>query len=165
MTAGEIRYAIADDVCVIQMEGRLTHTLGISFGLFIDKLFDNCTVRDVVVDLAQAVYMDSTILGLLGKLANEAHRHLQRKVTVAAPCENIRHLLSNIGFDDVFLIINDRIQLAADQREIPVVEKPGSAQASMVRDAHKILMDMNDANAIRFRNVVEMLDQEINARK
>ena len=163
MRAGEIRYAIVDGICVIRMEGRLTYTLGVCFGAFVDGLFDDGTVRDVVVDLAQAVYLDSTILGLLGKMANGAHRHLHRKVTIAAPCENVRQLLRNIGFDDVFVILNDWRQVVPDLREIPMEEQSGSAQAKVVRDAHQTLMKMNDANAVRFRNVVEVLDHEINS--
>jgi len=161
MTAGEVRYAMADGACVIRMEGRLTFTLGVAFGVFIDGLFDDGTVRDVVVDLAQAVYLDSTMLGLLGKLANGVQRRLHRKVTLAAPCENVRHLLRAIGFDDVFIILNDPIHAAPDLRPMPMKEPPECAQAEMVRDAHRTLMEMNDANALRFRNVVEGLDHEI----
>jgi anti-anti-sigma factor len=158
MTTGEIRYALSDGVCVIQMSGKLTFTLGVSFGTFIDTTVDSDAVQDVIVDLADALYMDSTVLGLLGKLANCLHRRWQRKVTLCAPCENVRELLASIGFDDVFVILDARMPATAGTGALPAAEESNIARARIVREAHKTLMDKNEANAARFRSVVEAFD-------
>lgn len=161
MTTGEIRYVLSDGVCVIRMSGRLTFTLGVSFAAFIEKVVDNDAVHDVILDLADALYMDSTILGLLGKLANCLHRRCQRKVTVCAPCENVRELLASIGFDDVFIILDARIPTATSTNALPAAEESAIERATVIRDAHKTLMDKNETNAARFRSVVEIFDRQI----
>jgi anti-anti-sigma factor len=161
MTTGEIRYALSDGICVIQMSGKLTFTLGVSFGTFIENTVDNNAVQDVIVDLADALYMDSTILGLLGKLANCLHRRWQRKVTLCAPCENVRELLASIGFDDVFVILDARMPATAGTGALPAADESAIARAKVVRDAHMTLMNKNETNAARFRSVVEAFDLPI----
>jgi len=161
MTKGEIHYTVNDGTCVIRMEGRLTHTLGVAFGLFIERLFNDESVNAVIVDLSLTDYMDSTMLGLLGKLANRAQHARQQKVTLTAPSDNVQQLLSHIGFDDVFIIENDWCPLATNTQALPPAEASRDTQTRVVWNAHKLLMSLNETNAAQFKNVVELLDVEI----
>ncbi len=161
MTAGKILYTVADGVCLIRMEGRVTYASGPSFSAFIDGLFGDGTVTDVVVDLSQAVYLDSTTLGLLGRLVNATQRQLHRKVTAVAPCDDVNTVLTSMGFDAVLTILKEEGRPGPALRDIPVQERSERERAQIVLDAHRRLMDMSDANAARFRDVVEALEQEI----
>jgi anti-anti-sigma factor len=160
MSNGRILYTIVDGVCLIRLEGRVTHTLGLGFGSFIDKLFEAGTVDDVVVDLRQTTFIDSTALGLLGKLANGVRSRLDRKVTLVSTDADINLLLTNIGFDDVFIMVRDLTRIEEDLREIPRVEPDQRDRAKVVLEAHRTLMDMNEENRACFRDVVELLEGE-----
>jgi anti-anti-sigma factor len=160
-TAGNILYTVANGVCLIRMDGRVTYSLGCSFSAFIDKLFEDGTVSDVMVDLSQTVYLDSTTLGLLGKLANQARRHLQRKITLVSPGTDVKMVLISMGFDEVFTIIQDGARTEESLQDIPAQERDERERARIILDAHRLLMNMNDANAASFRNVVDMLESEL----
>lgn len=161
MTAGRILYAIDDGVCLIRMEGRVTYATGPSFSAFIDKLFAKGAISEVMVDLSQALYLDSTTLGLLGKLANSVYRELQRKVTVISPCDDVNTVLASMGFDSVFIILKNGPCNQQNLQGIPLEQQTEIERAKVILDAHRLLMEMNDANAARFRDVVEALEKEI----
>ena len=160
-TTGDILYAIADAVCLIRMEGRVTYVLGPSFSAFIDRLFEDGAASDVLVDLSQAIYLDSTTLGLLGKLANQAGRRLHRKITLVSPNDDVNTVLLSMGFDEVVTILRNGTRIDEELQNIPVQEKTERERAKVILDAHRLLMDMNDANAASFRNVVDMLEDEL----
>lgn len=161
MTAGRILYAVADGVCLIRMEGRVTYATGPSFSAFIDKLFADGAITNVMVDLAQTLYLDSTTLGLLGKLANSVNRALHRKVTVVSPNEDVNTVLASMGFDSVFTILKDSPSSQPSLQGIPLEQQTEIERAKVILDAHRLLMEMNDANAARFRDVVDALEKEI----
>lgn len=164
MTAGRILFAVSDSVCLIRMEGRVTYSTGPSFSAFIDKLFADGPITDVVVDLSQAEYLDSTTLGLLGKLSNSVHRELNRKVTVFSPGEDVLTVLSSMGFDTVFTILKGGESAPQHLQNIPLEKQAEPDRARVILDAHRLLMEMNDANAARFRDVVEALEKEISSK-
>lgn len=116
--------------------------------------------RDFVVDLAECELMDSTFMGTLAGVAlrlREIGQGGLRAVNV-----NIRNssLLENLGLDHLFTVETGVVASApvllteADQGK----EKDAK---DAVLEAHEALIRADAQNAVKFKDVVEYLRQEL----
>lgn len=69
------RYFVAEreGITFIRMVGNLKYTGSSGFDMFLDDFLSQ-EYRDVVVDLSDAVFIDSTNLGLLARIAERSRR-------------------------------------------------------------------------------------------
>ena len=75
MQPGKILVSHHDDVYLIKLVGDVRVTLCTSLNNYIEAIFQTGNVAEVVIDMLDAVAVDSTTLGLLAKLAIYSHEH------------------------------------------------------------------------------------------
>ena len=161
MSDGRILYALQDDACFIRIEGDIRYTESVSFDNFIDRLFDRERPSRVLIDLTAAELIDSTNLGLLAKIAKRLMSLRNDTATIFSTSEDINMLLESIGFDDVFNMVEDEKAPPTDMRELPGAPANRRAQGITMVEAHKELMELNEKNRDVFRNVVHMLEKDL----
>ena len=118
--SGRILVGDHDGIYVIRFEGDVRVTLCGSFDHYLDVMLADEDFVSVLVDLSDAVAIDSTSLGVLAKLSLGVQRRNNRVPTLICNAPDILRILLNMGFDDVFAIVND--DNSAEQRlaELPV---------------------------------------------
>lgn len=160
---GKIEFATMANTCVVRLEGRVTYQQGPSFNLFAESLSQNKALRCLIADLRPTLYLDSTILGILAKLSLIARNQLHSRLLVISRNEDINLILSHNGFDDIITIL-DHIPPTEEWRQLPAASSGAGDQAEIILEAHRALMNLNDGNRLRFRDVVDLLEQEIHPR-
>lgn len=161
MSGGHIYVAEHDGVYVIRLEGDVRLTLCISFDLFIESMFEDDRVSSIVFDVRNALAIDSTTLGLMAKISIGAREQGIAKPVVITSNESIVRLLESMGFEDIFEITNESdIPLAADEMPLSEVVADEADVKQTVLEAHKILMELNQSNKVKFHELVETLQNK-----
>jgi ABC-type transporter Mla MlaB component len=144
--AGRILVGSHDGVYVMLFEGDVRLTL--------------CTAVDVLVDLSRTESIDSTSLGLLAKLSIQADKVYGYTPTLVSTNGDVTRILLSMGFDDVFHIVERRLQYSEQLGELPPLPSDEAEMRQRVLEAHKTLMLMNETNREAFQDLVAALEAE-----
>lgn len=174
MTAS-IEYALgADGVFYLRLSGELRHTLCCPLDSLLESLFetDPPQVRSVVIDLSQASFMDSTMIGLLAGIARELQRHGLPQATVFSTHPEIDQLLHCLCLDQVFTVVHqstaqalDLELLAAERQASAAVDADPRHTAAVILKAHEALIGVDEANRPAFQPVVDLFREQLDQRK
>lgn len=148
---------------MLRYVGQIRYTIGASLDRFIESLFDGQTPRGFIVDLREADSIDSTNLGLLALIAKRMEKCRAPRVTLVSTHEDINELLFSIGFDEVFDIVDESGHAMLNSQELGLNDAPGPDMAQTILEAHRTLMAMGDKNRARFQDVVDLLEQSMEA--
>ncbi|TNF37366.1 MAG: anti-sigma factor antagonist [Deltaproteobacteria bacterium] len=163
--AGCVREALVEGVHVLRIEGAVRYTIAPVVERFLDHLFTRASVGAVLVDLTSASFLDSTMLGVVARIAGRMSEQHQARPTIACPPGDILTLLRSMGFDEVFAVVSsapdgaDALPVVANE---PVGGSPEARElARTVLQAHRTLAAMNPKNEATFHDVVEMMTREV----
>lgn len=188
---GKILYAEQDGVHFLKFVGDVRLTLGPTISSFLEHLRSCESFRSMIIDLSETKGIDSTALGLLAKVALCTSESFNSLPSVFCPSDNIDRLLKSMAMDQVCHLVkanpisqassqggNDasgqRSQDASAQnftieqysagglQELPSKESSEAELLEEVLQAHKTLMNIDDGNKTRFRDLVESLEGERN---
>lgn len=161
MKNGKILYTKKDTICFIKMYDAIKYSNTSGFDVFIEQLLHDETITDVLIDLCATTYIDSTNLGLMAEIATFISRKFNRKPKLLSTNVNITSLIENVGFDKVFTLIKSSETYTGNFQKIYPVEQNEYKKAKMILDAHKNLIALNDTNNQQFKNVVDLLEDQI----
>jgi len=159
MSAGRIMHGSHDGVEVLRYLGDVRYTLCMALDQYLEKLLQRPGLRGFVVDLTAAEGVDSTNLGLLARLARAMQKAGLPRVTLISTQPDINELLTAVGFDDVFDIVQTVAMPLDQMAEIP--EASGDTPGRLLLEAHRELMNLNQANRARFQDVVQAFEREL----
>ena len=161
MQEGNILSVRKDDVCFIQLTGKVTYTASARFDHLINEVTTDKGISDIVLDVNQATYIDSTNLGLMAKVARFMLGTFHRKPVILCDNHDINVILASMGFDTVFEIISKSISERLDFETAPHIEQNHKERIHMILGAHRVLMEMNNRNRETFKPVVEAFEKEL----
>ncbi len=154
---GQILVAEENGNHLIKLCGDVRLTLSISFDRFIDEMFMH-EFNSVTFDLREAEAVDSTTLGLMAKIALRAQK-VGGKPCVVVDSDSIVRVLDVMGFRDILEIVNGSdLPSASEASPLPSILASEDEMKSKVIEAHKILIALNQTNAMNFRELVESLE-------
>ncbi|MFN7561319.1 MAG: STAS domain-containing protein [Prosthecobacter sp.] len=133
-------------------------------------------VRSLVVDLDRCPMMDSTFLGMLTgaalsvKTATPPPSGTEGLSVVNANQRNVQ-LLTSLGLDNILSLDTDGKMWAAErEKACAALQQCDEAQPCTkevqtmhILDSHKTLSGINAENEIRFHDVIEFLEKELQA--
>ncbi|MFT5887241.1 MAG: anti-anti-sigma factor [Zhongshania sp.] len=158
MQPGRILVAGQDGAFVIKLVGDVRLTLCTTLDEFFDEMLSGEGFASVVVDLSDAVNVDSTTLGLLAKLAIKAKDRFQFVPLILSTNPDITRVLSSMGFDRVFRIREEPLLDDEDLGELPVLPCSEDSVKRKVLEAHRTLMGLSDSNHAKFHELVSLLE-------
>jgi len=159
MDRGRYYFAEKDEFTYLKMVGNLKYTSSSGFDHFVDGLMER-GYRNVIIDLSEALYIDSTNLGLIAKIAGRTRHNPSIHVTILSPNQDINEILQSVRFDKLFTIVEAYPEIEASE-EIPDQERGRAEDLRMLMEAHKALMDIHEDNRPKFKDVVELLENEM----
>jgi len=149
----------------IKVRGKATLQVSSSLKKFVQtKLREG--VERVLVDLEDCEAMDSTFMGTLAGIALQLRERGRKGLEVVRANHRNTALLQNLGLDQLFSVksVGDP---SAPELPGPVSlrnEAPpsltGEGMKNTVLEAHEALVEADEENAFRFRDVLEVLRQE-----
>lgn len=158
MSSGQILVAQSNGVNVIRLIGDVRLTLCVSFDQFISNMFSQEDFRAVVFDLRNVDGIDSTTLGLMAKISIGARERGVEQPVVVTGSASIRRLLVSMGFDDIFELVSDQEVPLEGAAVLPEKVDDELKIQEKVLEAHRVLMNLNRPNEVKFRELVETLE-------
>lgn len=160
MNSGVIKVADQDGVYVIKMEGDVRLTLSLSFDDFINRMFADKAFCSVIFDLTEAQAIDSTTLGLMAKISLMGRALDFMDPIVIAVNSGIRRLLTSMGFQEIFQIVESADLASQSFKELPCDESRLDEKKikAKVLEAHKTLIEMNAQNRETFKELMQSLE-------
>ncbi len=166
MEKGSYFVAERQGITFIRMVGNLKYTGSSGFDIFLDRFLEH-DYREVVIDLSEASFIDSTNLGLIARIAERARKLGRGPVTIISPNEDLNRILKSVRFDRIFRIIETPMETPIeksdlDEREVetPLGDRPEKDELKMILRAHRTLIEMDDANKAEFQDVVDLLEEQ-----
>ncbi len=165
MDRGRYYFAEKGDITYIKMVGNLKYTTSSGFDRFVDGLIER-GFTNLVIDLSEASYIDSTNLGLIAKLAEKARNNSEKRVSIISTNEDINEILESVRFDTLFTIVenvSEAKKLLEDVREqeIDDIDSSKKEDLQMLLKAHRALIEAHEENRPQFKDVVELLEEEM----
>lgn len=161
MEQGKILYAKKDAVCIIKAVGTITCHTVTGFDTFINQLAHDADINDVLIDLCYTAYIDSTNLGLLAEIARIMQENGKKKPTIVTVNERINEVIENMGLHKVFTVLSDSADDTEEYSEIPETDQDEDHRARTILRAHKNIMAISEKNRFLFKDVVELLEDQI----
>lgn len=126
--------------------------------------------KDFVVDLERCPTMDSTFLGTLTGAALGLRETGGGRLSILNANQRNQQLLTSLGLDYILELdrdgtawLDERRQVGAQLAQCDDAHKSTckEQQALHVLEAHQALTEANPANACRFRDVIQFLQEEL----
>ena len=158
---GKIQVGNHEGVYVICLQGDVRVTISGSFDHYIEAMLSDSRFSSVLVDLSQASAIDSTSLGVLAKLSLAVQGRYAKLPTLLCSNPDILRVLANMGYDDVYAIVDEQYHSAQNLADLPMsTDMDEDLMRERVIDAHRTLMAMNETNANTFKDLVAALEAE-----
>jgi anti-sigma B factor antagonist len=165
-TTSSVLVGCIDRTVWVKVEGRGTFQNSAGLKEFVKQMIQR-GFREFVVDLRECEQMDSTFMGTLAGVALRLREIGQGGLRAVNVNERNTGLLSSLGLDQLFTVE----PLAEGGAETPdesrlheaVAGKTGvEEQKKVVLEAHEALVEAESANAVKFKDVLEYMRQELN---
>lgn len=161
MSRCKILQAACSGVHVLKLVGEVRLNLCSTIDTAIESTTKDPNFATVVVDLTETTLIDSTTLGMLAKLAILAKKKSHFLPSIVSTNPDITRIITTMGFDSVFIILEKPAQTDQALKELPISELGEVELRENVLNAHKVLMKLNDHNREQFKDLVATLEQDL----
>jgi anti-anti-sigma factor len=155
----------------VRIGGHANHENAGSIREFLRDRFEKGWNR-FVIDMENCGGIDSTFIGILYRLAAKLdEREGDGSVEVLHPSERNERSIRKLGLDNLIRIESNGGQwveekaLVEENLKHPPSDSPESSRdhAEMVLEAHEALIEANEENRSRFRDVVDFIREELDS--
>jgi len=168
MSTGSAKMSVlvGERFACIKIAGRANFTSSIDFKTLINELrLKGYTY--FVLDLSECLLMDSTFLGVLAgfglKMSAPAGESSNQPIELLNANQRIVELLENLGVLHLFRLTQGGAALSGNAEPVP--QTPTAPNKEEVTraclEAHRTLMEINPANAARFKDVSQFLAEDL----
>ena len=126
------------------------------FHLMLDR---SCT--DFMIDLKHCTAMDSTFMGVIAGMAVLLKDSCDKTLLVINVSNHNLNLLSTLGIDKFLAIETKDKTRPAELSSLEQKRVSKKKLAKNMLDAHAILMNISDENRIKFKDVYDFLEREL----
>ncbi|HEY5653772.1 MAG TPA: STAS domain-containing protein [Pontiella sp.] len=159
MAENEILYSIDEYCCIFRLLGNIRHTNSTGFNATIRKLFDENQINDVIIDLRETIFIDSTNLGLLAIISRNLWQINKKRPVVLCPQNDVYEILISMDFQNYFTIMTDDEIEFEKMDAVSTVDENSKAQ--IILEAHEALINLSESNRLQFENLIDLLRIEL----
>jgi len=156
--SGQILYACQEGHYVLKFLGDVRLTMCSTIDEHLRSILARADITDSLIDLTETDNIDSTSLGLIAKLAIKSAKCDLPKPTLVSTNPDVTQILYAMGFDQVFLLLEELPASAKDLVEVPSVQESEEVVKQRIIDAHRVLISLNDANRDEFKDLISALE-------
>ncbi|MFW5870033.1 MAG: STAS domain-containing protein [Candidatus Sumerlaeota bacterium] len=156
---------VDDDTILVRIIGRGNHELSHTFKSLVDSANTDTTSVHYIIDLSQCTCLDSTFMGTMAAMAlHQTAVRGDRPVVVNANATTERQL-TTLGLNYLLDVCHESTEVPADNKEMKAVEgKCDIDQYERIThmiEAHETLIDADSGNEVKFRGVLDALNQSL----
>ena len=145
---------------LLKLSGELRHDNAGALEDLIEQWFDHGdgAVNEVIIDLNDLTFMDSTVIGLLAAITRGLAEIDAGKPLVFSSGSEINALLRSLRLDEAMNLIDQPAQTPAiSLSDCQDSESHEQVSGPSILRAHELLMGMSEENREAFEPVVELL--------
>lgn len=158
----QILFACVDQCCYFKLSGELRYTNAAGMDDLVERLFSaEIGCKQLVVDLNEASFMDSTYIGLLASLARYCQQQQLPKPTLFSTVPEVNELLFSLCLDQAFDIVQQPTHHGVDMSSVQALPYSDQQKGRMILHAHEALIGLNEKNKTQFQSVVDLLKQQL----
>jgi len=143
---------------VLRLEGDVRLTMCTALDEYCERIFNDPDFASVAVDVSDATGLDSTVLGMLAKLAIQTNERFGFKPALYSTNAGIDRLLSAMGFGQLYELYAQVSSDAIAADPLPVAPATEEQVREKVIEAHRTLMSMSTENRAAFEELVRTLE-------
>jgi anti-sigma B factor antagonist len=159
---------VHDGLARIKIAGRANVASSIDFKRLVNELISR-GFACFVIDLSECLLMDSTFLGVLAGFGLQLARPQNGSPTAPSlelfnPNSRIAELLENLGVAHLFKIRRgaaDPARNGSAPAEASVTDHTREEVTRNCLEAHRVLMNLDPANALKFKDVAQFLAEDL----
>lgn len=159
MSDCRISAASEQGVHLLRLEGDVRLTMCTALDEYCERIFNDLEFASVAVDVTQATGLDSTVLGMLAKLALNTKERFGFKPRLYSTNAGIDRLLQAMGFAQLFELCQSGDDAAAAAEPLPLTPATEAQVREKVIEAHRTLMAMSVENHAAFEDLVRTLEE------
>jgi anti-anti-sigma factor len=159
MQSGKILMAEHNGTYIIKFVGDVRLTMCNTIEACLAKVFEKPGFKSIIVDLRETEAIDSTSLGLLAKLSLQAKQKFNLVPTLISTNDDVTRVLLSMGFDQVFMIINEPEEHMHGLQEMPCLAVSEAEAQAKVLEAHQTLVALNQKNRAEFQDLINILQE------
>lgn len=161
MSEAALQAARRGGLLVLRLSGELRHTLAERLEPWIEQELVP-GVQRLVVDLASASFMDSTVIGMLVLAAQRAAEHTRQPPLLIGAEGELWEQLVDLHLDTLFERAPEAAEPLPTLAPLPASgERDAHAQAQLVLNAHRALIRHDPRNAETFAELIALLEAEL----
>ena len=160
MSTGHVEYASLNGTHIFKLIGEVRAHSCISLDKLLNRIEHQNNVVGAIVDLSQATFIDSTVLGILAKLGLKLKLSHGIQAVMLSTNSDITTLANSMGLGQVFVVLNYCGDPSVCTNALVEEHVSHSAMLTTVLDAHKTLMQLNRNNQNMFEPLVKQLQKE-----
>ena len=161
--------AFIDQTAVIRVEGRGSFKTSPPMKQFIQRVVESKKAKRILIDMSDCSGMDSTFMGVLAGLSYHIKDKSGFTLKITNLSEKNEKLLTTLGVDRV---VNYSLTCTGEEKEL-MASQGNSSQtlesdstntleaAETTLEAHETLVDINPDNFVKFKSVIELLQDDI----
>jgi anti-sigma B factor antagonist len=161
--ASEILVSCADRTVWIRVEGKGSSTNSTEVRGFAKEMIHR-GAREFIIDLSNCPAMDSTFIGTLAAISLWLRELGEGSLSILGLNARNAESLCSLGLDRLF-----HVRVSAtnkDGQALPISpEKDYTARAQTILEAHEALIKTTAENLPKFKDVIQYLKEELDARK
>jgi anti-anti-sigma factor len=160
-------YIDNDGICRIKLVGEIRYSSSAKgFMDFVNTEVVDEKIKDVIVDLRECDYIDSTDIGVLAKIATLQQGKGEKKpMLIYSEESKIFSAVADVKINPLFDV---RIGKSTDENsgEFHELKNPKTTKYEITKlmySTHKILSDLDDENKEKFESVVKYLGESVSS--
>lgn len=156
-------YTLQDNILYLKMTGKCNYANCGGFEQLLHSFADqNHQFHQIILDLTELEWVDSTVLGLMAGLTRLL-KHASTAPVIVTSNSDIIHLLTSLSFNRFFNIITTSPPFVQKYKELESTQLPEKEQAETILEAHKNLIRLNPENIEQFRDVIELFEESLHS--
>lgn len=153
-------YSELEDTIFIMIEGNATMKNSKTLSDLLKQIFDG-EKKNLVFEMSKCNYLDSTFLGLIAKCALEIKKKWNSTLYIMNASNMVMNGLKQTGIDKFIERLEDE-NLDIEATEIAKSDFSERKDKTLyILEMHKTLIDLNDKNKETFKNVVDMIEKDL----
>ncbi len=159
----DLQAAITDQTVFLRIRGRGSFKIAAPLKQFVAKVASQRPISTVVIDLEECIGMDSTFMGSVAGLAGRLKKTNQTLELIHLSDKNAQ-LLKTLGVDQVLSFYKDAHghQLTAQKTAVlPTDQTSQKEMAKTALQAHEKLVQISEENLPKFKQVIELLKEDV----
>ncbi len=152
---GQCLFVQKESTAIFKIIGYLRFNTSSGLAAKVETLNLNNEVSEIVIDMTETVFVDSTVLGLIAQLT----KHPVTPIIIYKN-ETIYNMLRHLGFHKIF-VLSKQDSASGMNSEFEELTCTASDSKDSLRkrleNAHKLLYEINEQNKIEFGGVVNCL--------